>query len=266
MKRDQTFFYLLFVLLVMGAFAAMAQNSYGLKIIGAVSAVFGLIFLMRLGSMILKERKNIFAILELSSLTILASIFALRVFYIHFSYVETIFVVAVIALIFVYIRKMIFRFRKSAVEAPGLAWTVIAFHGSVILFLVSLALMPFIPAVASWVGTLAFLMLAIFIFAGFRKKEKTAEGEPVSAFTILFHYTDYSFLIISLFFLFSIYVGFNKMGLLPPIYSDEFPQAYFELVEKASSGKEKPVNGQFRHQAFKENYDAFIQRNKISHK
>ena len=53
MKRDQTFFYFLFVLLVLGAFAAMAQNSYGLKILGAVAIVFGLIFLVRLGSLML---------------------------------------------------------------------------------------------------------------------------------------------------------------------------------------------------------------------
>ena len=87
MKRDQTFFYLLFVLLVMGAFAAMAQNSYGLKILGGVAAIFGVIFLVRLGSMVLNERKNVFAILELTSLTILAFIFFFFFFYIYFLFV-----------------------------------------------------------------------------------------------------------------------------------------------------------------------------------
>ncbi len=266
MKRDQTFFYLLFVLIVMGAFAAMAQNSYGLKILGGVAAIFGVIFLVRLGSLILNERKNLFAILELTGLTVLAFIFSLRVFYIYFPYVEVLFILAAVALIVVYLRKMLYRYPKSKIETPTLAWTVLAFHCSLILFLISLVLMPFIPVIGSWIGILAFGLLLAFIVAGFLKKEKTAEGEIITPFSILSHLSDYSFLIISLFFLFSVYVGFNRIGLLPAIYSDEFPQAYFELVEDAASGKEKQVNGKYRHQVFKENYDAFIRRNKIANK
>ena len=46
MRKFNTIYYLLFILLVMGAFASMAQNSYGLKIMGAVAFIFGLLLIV----------------------------------------------------------------------------------------------------------------------------------------------------------------------------------------------------------------------------
>ena len=46
MKKLNAIYFFLFILLVMGAFAAMAQNSYGLKIMGGVAFVFGLLFIV----------------------------------------------------------------------------------------------------------------------------------------------------------------------------------------------------------------------------
>jgi hypothetical protein len=56
-------------------------------------------------------------------------------------------------------------------------------------------------------------------------------------------------------------MGLTRIGVLPSMYSDEYPQAYFKLVNKAETGKEKPVNGKYRHQEFKEKYDDFLERN-----
>ncbi len=42
MKSYNTLYYLLTVLLIMGAFASMAQNSYGMQIISVVCIAFGL--------------------------------------------------------------------------------------------------------------------------------------------------------------------------------------------------------------------------------
>jgi hypothetical protein len=58
--------------------------------------------------------------------------------------------------------------------------------------------------------------------------------------------------------LFSLYVGFNRIGLLPGIYSDEFPQAYYNLVDQAASREEKPINGRYKHEEFKVEYDQFL--------
>ena len=126
--------------------------------------------------------------------------------------------------------------------------------------------MPFLPIVAQVLGVAAFIILLAFIITAVLKKEKGADGEQISPMGQVVQYKDYSFLIISLFFYFSLYVGLNKIGVLPPIYSDEFPQAYFNMVDDAAAGKENPVNGKYRHQVFKEKYDDFLKRNKISNK
>jgi hypothetical protein len=267
MKKDQSLYYLLFVLLIMGAFAAMAQNSYGLRILGGVAAVFCGIFLVGFIAQLRNTTgRNLYTLAELASLTLLAGIFALRVFYIHFIFVEVLFVIAGTCLTILYIRKMAYRYKKAQQESSFLAVTVLLFHASIILFLISLVMMPFLPKVAQVFGVVAFITLLVFLITTVLKKEKGADGEIISPIGQVLQYKDYSFLIISLFFYFSLYVGLNRIGVLPPIYSDEFPQAYFNMVDDAAAGKESLVNGKYRHQLFKEKYDDFLKRNKISNK
>jgi hypothetical protein len=50
------------------------------------------------------------------------------------------------------------------------------------------------------------------------------------------------------------------------MYSDEFPQAYFNLVNQAETGNEKSVNGKFKHDEFKAKYDRFVERNAEANK
>ncbi len=58
MKKFNTIYYLLFILLVMGAFAAMAQNNYGLNIMGGVAFVFALVFLVEFISVLRTKIKE----------------------------------------------------------------------------------------------------------------------------------------------------------------------------------------------------------------
>ena len=89
------------------------------------------------------------------------------------------------------------------------------------------------------------------------------EGESTSAFKTVIRFKDHSVIILSLFLLFSLYVGLNRVGAIPAIYSDEFPRAYYELVEKAASRKEKPVDGKYKYDEFMKQYDQFLKNNKI---
>ncbi|HSF44363.1 MAG TPA: hypothetical protein VLA58_00080, partial [Chitinophagaceae bacterium] len=58
MKTYNTIYFLLFVLLIMGAFASMAQNSYGLKLLGVVGMLFGLLFLYQLIRFLMRPGKT----------------------------------------------------------------------------------------------------------------------------------------------------------------------------------------------------------------
>ena len=144
MKKYNALYYLFFILLVMGAFASMAQNNYGLKIMGGVAFVFGLVFLLEFISLFnKKEYKNVEALVETACLFLISVIFGCRVFYIQFSYIELLFAGAGIVLLLFYLRKMILRFRQTQPQNGMLAILMLSFHLSIILFLVSLVMVPF---------------------------------------------------------------------------------------------------------------------------
>ncbi len=91
----------------MGAFASMAQNSYGLKIMGGVAFVFGLLFLIEFISVLQeKGKKDIYKLIEPVCLLLLSVIFAFRVFYIYFFFVELLFASVGAVLILIYTIKI----------------------------------------------------------------------------------------------------------------------------------------------------------------
>jgi len=265
MKKFNLIYYLLFILLVMGAFASMAQNSYGLKIMGGVGFVFGLLFLFELVSVLRKRNhKDVSAVLEPACLFFLSFIFALRAFFIRFPYVELLFAAAGVLLTLVYLRKMVLNFRKIQPKNNLMAIILLIFHLSIILFFVSLVTVPFSQKISGITGIIAFILLLGFITIGLLKKDLMVDGESISAFRMVTYLKDHSIIIVSLFLLFSFYLGFNKAGLIPGVYSDEFPQAYFRLIEDVTKRNEKPVNGKYKYENFKERYDQFLRHNKIN--
>jgi hypothetical protein len=267
MKKNNAIYFLLFILLIMGAFASMAQNNYGMKIIGGVAFAFALIFIVEFISVIRKNEKNdVYTLIEPVCLFLLAFIFGLRVFYIRFPYIEMLFGAAGTLLAIIYLRKMILRYRYYQPKNNFLSTFVLIFHLSIVLFLVSLVMAPFAPKTGEVTGTIALVLLLVFIVAALFKKDLLVEGVNMSAFKMIKHFRDHSIIIVSLFLLFSLYFGFNMAGILPGVYSDEFPKVYFELVDKAASGKEKPVDGKYKYGEFKKKYDEFIKHNSIKDK
>ncbi len=264
MRKYNAVYYLLFILLVMGAFAAMAQNSYGIKIMGGVAFAFGLVFLVEFLSVLRKKEESLHSIVEPFCLFLLSFIFGLRVFYIHFSYIEILFAVTGGVLVFLYGRKVMLRFYHYRQKNTYLANLILIFHLSIILFLVSLALIPFAPKISEFTSAAGTILIVAFIIAAALNKNLIVEGEKVSAFSMVKRFKDHSIIMVSLFLLFSLYTGLNTMGLFPRIYSDEFPKAYYELVDKPASKKEKSSDGQYKHEDFKERYDQFLRNVKTN--
>jgi hypothetical protein len=246
----------------MGAFASMAQNDYGIKILGVVAVAFSVLFLSQLISFFSKKNQNRdnSEAVELFSLILLSGILALRVFYIRFPFVELFFAGAGLLLVIVYIRKLVSSYKLNQTKSKSMAWLVLLFHASIIFYIVSMIAVAFIPSLSEPAGGAAFAMTLVFIIMSLIKKEIMVGNEKVSAFSFIARFKDSSILLITLFLLFTAYMGFTKIGVLPKMYSDEFPQAYFELVNQAETGKEQPVNGKFRHEEFKEKYDRFVER------
>jgi len=261
MSRYNTTYYLLILLLITGAFASMAQNGYGIKIMGGVAAAFGAVFLIQVIQIFIKKGiKDLILLIELFSLTLMAAILSMRVFYIYFPYVEILFGLSGLTLILVYVSKMVNAYPMVRKQSTYLASMVLLFYGSIILFIFSMAVTPFLPLLAEPAGIIAFGLIVIFTLYSLIKKEVLFDGDKVTAIRMATHAEHRTVVLLSIFILFSLYIGLNKIDLIPGIYSDEFPQAYFELVNSAETGEESPVDGTFTHESFKELYDEVINK------
>jgi len=267
MKRYNTLYYLLFVLIVMGAFASMAQNDYGTTILGLAAASFSVVFLVQLVSLVFfKSHWSKFGVLELSGLFALSAILAMRVFYIHVQFVEFVFGAAGLLLVLVYIFRMIQPISLLKLADQKFVWLIRIFYGSVVLYLISMITVPFFVTVSEPTGVAGFVLLILFSIISLTSKSILSSGEKLSGFQFVAQAKDRSGVLAILFLLFTVYMGFSKIGMIPPLYSDEFPQSYYRLVNQAETGKEKPVNGKYRHEEFKEMYDKLVSRHLESEK
>jgi hypothetical protein len=248
MKKFAPIYYLLFVMLIMGAFASMAQNAYGIKMIGFVAIAFTLVFSWQL----LFDKKNQGGSsdrVEVVSLIIMSIILAMRVFYIRFAYVELIFALAALALIIVYAYKVIALFRRQSNASP--VWTTVLFYASVIIYLISIAMMPFSARLGNAAGEAGFAVLILFLIVAAGARD-----------TSVIRLSDRSFILISLFVLFTAYAALTRFNALPPMYDTEFPNAYYQLINDAERGDVKLYDGKPKHEAYKSAYNRFVKRNK----
>jgi hypothetical protein len=138
---------------------------------------------------------------------------------------------------------------------------VIVFHLSIIFFVASLAVVLWASSVAEVAGVAAIILRVGFILAAWLKRKVLVEGTSLSAFKMVAGFKGHSIILAVLTVLFSLYFGLNRVGVLPPIYSDEYPKAYFELIDQSATGKEKPVNGKYKYQEFIEKYHQFLRDN-----
>ena len=267
MKRYNTIYYFLFVLVVMGAFASMAQNDYGTTILGLAAASFSVVFLTQLVAIAFaKSHRSSFGIVELIGLFTLSAILAMRVFYLHFQFVEFVFGAAGILLVLVYGFRMIQLRSLLKLADQKFVWLMRIFYGSVVLYLISMVTVPFFAVVSEPTGVAGFVLLILFGIISLTSKSILSNGEKISGFQFVAQAKDRSGVLAILFLLFTVYMGFSKIELIPPLYHDEFPQSYYKLVNQAETGKEKPVNGKYRHEEFKEMYDKLVSRHLESEK
>jgi hypothetical protein len=156
---------------------------------------------------------------------------------------------------------MVARFRHYQNKDRFLAMLVIAFHVSIILFLISFGLLLFTPSVAAVAAALAIAFLVFFIAGGFFRKQAVIDGNNFSPLKMVISFKDHSVILVVLFLLLSIYTGLNRVGVLPGIYSDEYPQAYFELINEGPNRRQKTTDGEYKYQEFLNKYKEFLKHN-----
>lgn len=247
----------------MGAFASMAQNGYGMKIIGLATISFCVVFLIQFVSMLIRGEQHTAQLLETACLFVLAAIMAMRVFYIRFDFVEYVFALAGVVLALVYIQKMLNVYASVRSESKSLSIMVLIFYVSVVLYLLSMITVPFLPSVSEPAGIAAFVFMILSAIGNLLVGNISVSSQKTTPFQFALRLRDRSMVLLTLFLLFTCYMAFTKMGVVPKLYSNEFPQSYYQLVNQAETGKEIPVKGKFKHETFKENFERFLRHNPV---
>lgn len=260
MSRYLSYYYLLFFALITGAFASMAQNAYGMTILGIAAICFGLLFALQWLHTWNQKDSNGLALTELTCLVLLSVFLALRVFNIHFQSVEILFTGTALLLAMVYGIRLFRIIQPDKRLAGRMTWLVLCYYLSLIFFLLAVSLAPLIPGAVSPSGILAFILLFLFVTGSWISRNQIQEGEKISGFQVVGRFKDRSALLLSLFVLFALYTGLTRIGWLPKMYTSVYPQTYYQLLNEAESGKDIPVNGKYRHEAFKEEYDRFSEK------
>jgi hypothetical protein len=258
LKIRQTIYYLFFLAITIGAFASMAHNNYGLKVISTSCFLISIYFLMGLLSG--SKKLTTFHKLEQLGLTLLLTLFGLRAAYIHFPYVEWVVVFAAALLAVVYVKFALDQYRQMEEFNKLMARILLVYYLSVIGFLLSIVSRPFNTLISQAVGAVGGLLIGIIIVAILFKNKQMVNGEETGIIGHVRSRKDHSSLLVTGFFFISFYVGLNFLNVLPPLYTDEVPKAYIELVNKAETGRENAVDGKFQHDAYKEEWEKFLAR------
>ncbi len=263
MRNYNTWYYLLFVLLVMGAFSSMAQNDYGNTIMGSVGICFALLFAWQMyRHLTSKEGVRPFALLEAAGLSVLSALMGARVLYIHFTSIEYILVGSGLLLVIVYARSASQLWGELSGSNMKPAMVTVAFYVSMILYCLAVSAAPVATFLVSVLGFSAFMLLVVVLLSHFLIGSFLVSADQTTILRAISGRRDRSLVLMTAFLLFTAYAALTRLHVIPEMYSDEYPQVYHQLVRSAESGKEQKENGLYRYEAFKKAYDEFVRNRK----
>jgi hypothetical protein len=265
MKISQILQSLFLGLIFAGLSAMMAKNGYGYTLMGLSCFGLAALYFARVTWKVIEdfsgmEMKDISVISELLLLAILISLFGFRTFYIKVPFSDIIFVSVCVLLIvdYSYIATETFNIVKK--EDTRLAGIISYFFSALILFLISLGSRIINPTLSAVIGTLGFLTSVPFLISLLRKKKYDYSGKSITLFQFIVASRNKAGMLF-LFFMFSgAYIGLANFKIIPAIENSDKPPAYIELINQAESGKDKPVNGKYQHELYKEAMDKFFAR------
>jgi len=256
MKQRIVFHYLLFLLIIFGAFASMAQNNYGLTIISAACFFFTVLLATEL-----VQKFSAFRLskkLELVGLSTLFVLFGLRAAYVHFPYVEWLLMSVCGLLIIIYVIYGLDKIKNLGADNNRVRNLIIAYYLSLIAFTLSIFISVIIPMLAEPLGAMATGFLGLFIIGFYLSKTQLIDGVEVKTTDYLRQVASHSILLMTGYLLISVYSGLNMIGVLPSLYTNKLPQAYIELINNAEAGSEAAEDGIYQHELYKEAYDKFV--------
>jgi hypothetical protein len=257
MKKLNSAYFILFLLVITGGFAAIARNSYGIEILGW--SVVGFSFFSLVGgiSALLSTRDPKLLAAEYFTLTVLFAIVAMRIFLIHFPYVELIFSITGAVIIVIYILQILNAYRSINAENHLYSTSLILLYSSIAIYALALVVNPTSIFISEILGLIGFAIFIGSFISTRRIKTIIVRDKEMKWTKYLSIQPNRAVLLISLFVMFTLYSGGNYFKVIPEIQSSSMPNGYYQLVKEAESGKDIPANGQYRYELYREHMEKF---------
>lgn len=243
----------------------MAQNNYGSALMGLSCFGLAILYFSQVIWKVIEDfsgldKKDITRMAELLLLSFLIMLFGFRVFYINLPYSDLIFITLCTLLLIEYFLIAAGIYNRVKNENHALARHVVYFYLSILIFLLSLGTRIINPSLSAVIGTMGFFASVPFLIALIRQKQYDYYGKSITIFQLIVSSGNKAGMLF-LFFVFSvIYIGLSNFRIIPKIENADKPRTYIELINQAETGQEKPVDGKYGHEIYREQMDKFLAR------
>lgn len=256
MRKNIILYYVLLLLLVMGAFAAMALNSYGIVLMSYVALGFGLVFLFELLLLLPKEEEmtkfyKASLALELVALSGLCLLYFLRGISVEIPYSLSLTLILFTLLFAVNGYHLIRAWQYAKATPMKVKGCIVLYFVALLLYIVS----NYLPTNVIWIAImLALVLQLVFVVFGWWKGYVIINGEETSAWKKVIQFRNKSGIQLIFFTLASLYFILNSAHLLPPLYNGSLPNGYSKVRDQWQKDKTKtdPVD-------FEQAYKKFLE-------
>lgn len=257
MKKNIVLYYILILSLVMGAFASMALNNYGVALMSYAALGFSFVFLYEFISVLLRPSapatgKAKIMGLELVTLFVLCLLYFFRGLMIEIPFSAGATMVLLIVLLVVNAYHL-YQAWKNVEQTPFKLKGGVMLYFAALIFLIGTMISQGIFAIL--LSTVAFVCLIAFIVIGWWKGTVIVEGEETSALHEVSQFKNKSGVQLIGFALLIAYSSLNALRLLPPLYFGSMPNGYSKVVRQAQNPTEKQIDPK----AFEDAYKKFIE-------
>jgi hypothetical protein len=240
------------LLLVMGAFASMALNSYGILLMSYVALGFGLVFLFELLLLLPKEEEmtkfyKASLAMELMALSGLCLLYFLRGISVEIPYSFSLMLILFTLLFAVNVYHLIRAWHYAKSTPMKVKGSIVVYFAALLLYIAS----NYLPANFIWIAIILALVLQLaFVVFGWWKGWVIINGEETSAWKKVIQFRNKSGIQLIFFTLASLYFILNSANLLPPLYNGSLPNGYSNVRDQWQKDKTKTDPADFE-QAYK---------------
>jgi hypothetical protein len=253
------------MIMVTGAFASMAQNNYGLKLIGFACAGFAFLFFFE-ALFDWKKKSELSTVartlnfIELIVLGGLATLLSFRSFFVDFNGASTLFTVLLIILTSLYVSYLLQSIGRWWAKSKSLSTGLILYFLVLVFFLISSILAIGLHYMSYLVGVAGMACLLAFVVWAILSKRILVEGESTFIVAHIWKMRNKSIVVRVASLAVGLYFALNRSNFIPPLYTSEKPAGYLELVKQSEEGEEKTEEDGKLYKLFDDRYQSFIRK------